>query len=57
VDLTWDSKETWQQGLIDGGTRLMDKKKQDFNFGALLCGIELLGAAWESCTHVLALNK
>jgi hypothetical protein len=56
VDLTWDSIETWQQGLIDGGTRLVDTKKQGFNFGTLLCGLELLGAAWESGTHVFSIE-
>jgi hypothetical protein len=39
VDLIWDPKGTWQQGLIDGGTLLVDKKKQSFTFGTLLCGL------------------
>jgi hypothetical protein len=46
-----------QQGLIDGGTRLVDKKKQIFSFGTLFCGLELLGATWESGSHVSALIK
>jgi hypothetical protein len=46
VDLLWGPIETWQHGLIDGGTRLVDKKKQFFTFGTLFCGLELLGAAW-----------
>jgi hypothetical protein len=57
VELIWDSTGTWQQGLIDGGTRLVDKKKQSFNLGILFCGLELLGASWEIGIHVLALNK
>jgi hypothetical protein len=57
VELTWDSIETWQQVLIDGGTRLVDKKKQGFTFGTLFCGLELLGAAWESGTHVFSIEQ
>jgi hypothetical protein len=57
VDLVWDSIEAWQQALIDGGTRFLDKKKQGFTFGTLFCGLELLRAAWESGTHDLALNN
>jgi hypothetical protein len=57
VDLIWNSVEMWQQGLIDGGTRLLDKKKQGFTFGRLFCGLELLGAAWESGTHVFSIEQ
>jgi hypothetical protein len=57
VDLIRDSTGTSEQGLIDGGTRLVDKKNQIFSFGILFCRLELLGAAWESGTHVLALKK
>jgi hypothetical protein len=57
VDLTWDSIETWQQGLIDGGTRLEDTKKKGFTFGTLFCGLELLGAAWGSGTHVFSIEQ
>jgi hypothetical protein len=47
----------WQHILIDGGTRLVYKKKQGFTFGTLLCGLELLGAAWESGIHVFSIEK
>jgi hypothetical protein len=47
----------WQQGLIDGGTRFLDKKKQGFTFGTLFSGLELMGAAWESGTHVLSIEQ
>jgi hypothetical protein len=57
ADLIWDSTGTWQQGLIDGGTRLADKKKQSFTFGTLFCGLELLGAAWESGIHVFGIEQ
>jgi hypothetical protein len=57
VDLVWDSIEAWQKGLIDGGTIFLDKKKQGFTFGTLFCGLELLGAAWESDTHVFSIEK
>jgi hypothetical protein len=57
VDLVWDSIEAWQQGLIDGGTRFLDKKKQGFTFGTLFCGLELLGAAWERGTQVFSIEK
>jgi hypothetical protein len=56
VDLVWDSIEAWQQGLIYGGTRFLDKKKQGFTFGTLFCGLELLGASWESGTHVFRIE-
>jgi hypothetical protein len=46
VDLAWYSAEAWQQELIDGGTIILDKKKQEFTFGTLFCGLEVLGAAW-----------
>jgi hypothetical protein len=39
VELLWDPTGTLQQGLIDGGTRLVDKKKQSFTFGTLFCGL------------------
>jgi hypothetical protein len=38
VDLVWESIDRWQQGLIYGGTRLLDKKKEGSTFGTLLCG-------------------
>jgi hypothetical protein len=53
----WDSAEEWQQGLIDGGTRLLDKKKQEFTFGTLLCGLELVGASWENGTHNFSIEQ
>jgi hypothetical protein len=40
-----------------GGTRLVDKKKQGVTFGTLLCGLELLGADWESGTHVFSIEQ
>jgi hypothetical protein len=57
VDLTWDSLETWQQGLIYGATRLVDKKNKGFTFGTLLFLIELLLAACESGTDVFSIEK
>jgi hypothetical protein len=57
VDLVWYSTEAWKQGLIDGGTLILDKKKQGFTFGTLFCGLELLGAVWESGTHVFSVKK
>jgi hypothetical protein len=57
MDTFWDSAEAWQQGLIDGGTRLLDKKKQEYSFGTLLCGLELLGAAWENGTHIFKIEQ
>jgi hypothetical protein len=57
VDLVWYSTEAWQQGLIDGGTRILDKKKQGFTVGTLFCGLELLGAAWKSGTHVFSAEQ
>jgi hypothetical protein len=53
----WYSEEAWKQGLIDGGTRILDKKTQGFIFGTLFCGLELLGAAWENGTHVISIEK
>jgi hypothetical protein len=55
VNLVWCSTEAWQNGLIDGGTIFLDKKKQVFTFGTLFCGLEMLGAAWESGTHVFSI--
>jgi hypothetical protein len=43
--------------LVDGGTRLVDKKKQSFTFGTLFCGLGLLGAAWESGIHVFSIDQ
>jgi hypothetical protein len=40
----WDPIGTWQHGLIEGGTRLVDKKKQSFTFGTLFCGLDF----WET---------
>jgi hypothetical protein len=57
MDLFWDSAEAWQPGLIDGGTRLLDKKKKEFTFGTLFCGLELFGAAWENGTHIFSIEK
>jgi hypothetical protein len=57
MDLTWDSIDTWQHGLIYGGTRLVYKKKQGFTFVTLFCGLELLGAAWESGTHCFSIEQ
>jgi hypothetical protein len=57
VELIWDSAGKWQQDLKDGGTRLVDKKKQSFTLGTLLCGLELLGAAWECGIHVFSIEK
>jgi hypothetical protein len=57
VDLLWYPAGTWQHGLIDGGTRLVDKKKRSFTFGTLFCGLELLGAAWESGIHVFSIDQ
>jgi hypothetical protein len=57
VALVWYSTEASQQGLIDGGTRILDKKKQGFTFGTLFCGLELLGSAWESGTHVFIIEQ
>jgi hypothetical protein len=53
----WDSAEAWQQGLIDGGTIFLDKKKQEFTFGTLFCGFELLGAALENGTHIFSIEQ
>jgi hypothetical protein len=55
--LFWDSAEAWQQGLIDGGTIFLDKKKQEFTFGTLFCGLELLGATWGNGTHIFSIEK
>jgi hypothetical protein len=46
ADIIWDPTGTCQQGLIDGGARFVDKKKQSFTFGTLLCGLELLVESW-----------
>jgi hypothetical protein len=35
----------------------MNKKKQSFTFGTLFCGLELLGAAWESGIHVFSIEQ
>jgi hypothetical protein len=43
--------------LIDGGTILVDKKEHIFTFGSLLCGLDLLGAAWESGIHVFSIDQ
>jgi hypothetical protein len=43
--------------LIDGGTRILDKKKQGFTFGTLFCVLELLGAAWLNGTHVFSIEQ
>jgi hypothetical protein len=56
VDPCWAHTGTWKQGLIDGGNRLVEKKKQSFTFGTLFCGLELLGAAWESGEHVFSID-
>jgi hypothetical protein len=53
----WESAEAWQQGLIDGGTIILDKKKQEFTFRTLFCGLELLGAAWENGTHIFGIEQ
>jgi hypothetical protein len=47
----------WQQGLIDGGTLLVDKKKQNFTFGTLFCGLEFSGATWESGIRVFSIEQ
>jgi hypothetical protein len=57
VDLLWDPTGTWQQGLIDFGTRLGDKKKHSFTFGTLFYGFELLGAAWKIGIHVFSIDQ
>jgi hypothetical protein len=36
---------------------ILDKKKQEFTFGNLFCGLEPFGAAWESGTHVLSIRQ
>jgi hypothetical protein len=36
---------------------LVYKKKQGFTFGTLFCGLELLGAAWESGIHVFSIEQ
>jgi hypothetical protein len=58
VDLLWDVTGTCQQGLIDGGTILVDKKKHSFTFGTLFCGLELLG---DTCkiigSHVFSIDQ
>jgi hypothetical protein len=53
----WDSTEAWQQGLIDGDTIFLDKKKQEFTFGTLFGGLELLGAAWDNGTHIFSIEQ
>jgi hypothetical protein len=45
------------KGFIDGGTRILDKKKQGFTFGTLFCGLEMSGAAWEIGTHVFSIEQ
>jgi hypothetical protein len=57
VELLWDPTGTWQQGFIDAGTRLVDKKKQNFTFGTLFCGLEFLGAAWESGIYFSSIDR
>jgi hypothetical protein len=57
MDLFWYSVEAWQQGFVDGGTIALDKKKQGFTFGTLLCGLELLGDACENGTHVFSIEQ
>jgi hypothetical protein len=34
-----------------------DKNKQEFTLGTLLCGLELLGAVWENCTHIFSIEQ
>jgi hypothetical protein len=53
----WDSTWTWQQGLIDGGTIFVEKKKHSFTFGTLFCGLEFLGAAWENSICVFSIEQ
>jgi hypothetical protein len=36
---------------------IVNKKKQGFTSGTLLCGLELLGSAWDSSTHVLSIAQ
>jgi hypothetical protein len=57
MDPFGDSAEAWQQGLKDGGRRLLEKKKEEFTFGTLFCGLELLGAAWENRTHIFSIEQ
>jgi hypothetical protein len=37
--------------------RFLDKKKQEFTFGTLLCGLELLVAAWDNGSHIFSINQ
>jgi hypothetical protein len=57
VELVWYYIEAWHQCLIDGGAIILDKKKQGFTFGTLFCGLELLGAAWDSGTHMFSIEQ
>jgi hypothetical protein len=57
MDLFWDPIGAWQHGLIDGGTRFVDKKNQSLTFGTLFCGLEFLGEAWESGIHVFSIYQ
>jgi hypothetical protein len=61
VDPFWAFTGTLQQGLIDGGSRFLEKEKQSFTFGSLFCGLEFLGAAWENGEHdvfsIVQLNR
>jgi hypothetical protein len=57
VDLLWEPTGMWQQGLIYGGTRLVDKKKKSLTFETLCCGLELLGATRESGICVFSIDQ
>jgi hypothetical protein len=35
---------------------ILDKKKQEFIFGTLFYGLELLGAVWENGTHIFRIE-
>jgi hypothetical protein len=36
---------------------MLDKKKQEFTFGTLFCGLELLVAAWKNGTHTFSIEQ
>jgi hypothetical protein len=57
VDLLWDPTGTWQNGLINGGTRLVDKKNQSFTFRTLFYGLEVSEAACESGIHIFIIDQ
>jgi hypothetical protein len=48
---------TQEQGLICGGKRSLEKKEKKFTYGTILCGLELVAAAWETGEDVFNIEQ